>query len=45
MDWIRELRIDIDRLEYFEKTEDKEKVEEYKNLIVTHVKNLLEEKS
>lgn len=43
MDWIKELRIDIDRLEHFENLDDYEEVDEYKNLIVTHVKALLNE--
>lgn len=44
MDWLKELEIDIDRLEYFEEKADKQRVEEYKDLIISHVKSLLEEK-
>jgi len=43
MDWLRELRIDIDRLEHFEEEGNDERIAEYKDLIVSHVKSLLEE--
>ncbi len=43
MDWLRELRIDDDRLEHFKEKGDEERIEEYKDLIVSHVKSLLDE--
>lgn len=38
MNGIYDLRVDIDRIEYFESIKDNEKVEEYKNIIINHVK-------
>lgn len=44
IDYVKQLKIDIDRLEHFEKLGDKEKVEEYKELIISDAKRLCEEK-
>lgn len=43
MNGIYDLRVDIDRIEYFESIEDNEKVEEYKNIIINHVKDIVRE--
>lgn len=43
LDWKNELKIDIDRLDHFMQIDNTEKVEEYKDLIVFHVKQMLEE--
>lgn len=43
MDWLEQLRIDVDRLNHYEKTGDTEKVDEYKDLIVSHTKKMLAE--
>lgn len=41
MNGIYDLRIDLDRLKYFEEKQDDYKVNEYKNLIVKHVNELV----
>lgn len=43
MNGIYDLRVDIDRIEYFESIKDNEKVEEYKNIIINHVKDIIRE--
>ena len=43
MNGIYDLKIDLDRIEYFEKIKDEEMVDKYKNLITEHVKNLIHE--
>lgn len=43
IDYLGQLRIDIDRLEYYENRGNSEKVEEYKDLIVSHAKQLCQE--
>ena len=44
MDWLNQLEIDVDRLEHFEQLEDTDLVEEYKELIVSHARELFKEK-
>lgn len=41
MNGIYDLKVDIDRLEYFENNDNDEKVFEYKEIIVQHVKELI----
>lgn len=41
--WLNQLKIDIERLEKFEQQKDVERIEMYKNLIVSHVKELVKE--
>lgn len=43
MNGIYDLKIDLDRIEYFKKIKDEEMVDKYKNLITEHVKNLIYE--
>lgn len=45
IDYIKQLKIDIDRLEYYEKSGNLEKTEEYKELIISHAKQLCVEKN
>lgn len=42
---IRAILIDVDRIDHFAQTGQDLYVEEYKNLLVSHVKDLLEEDS
>lgn len=38
---LRQLAIDINRLEYYSSKNNEDKIEEYKNLVIYHVKDLL----
>lgn len=43
MDWLKQLKVDVDRMEYYSNAGNLEKVKEYEDLIVSHVKHLLNE--